>query len=304
MTKNPNLIIDLHTHLETLNPIVSFRNKIQGHLYSIGGHINKDYKVILSAAMYVQFWDNYEDLKKMTTDFIEVINKFGEDVKLITNQDELNSDYKVGIILHVESGRCLKDYKNQIPELFDLGVRGIIPIHFIDNQFGNSSDDPFRRLKIKRKDSGITEDAKELITICNKLGMWIDLSHTTDKTGYEMIELANEVMVSHVAIRDLVNRARNKDIKFLQKVASKKGIFGLTPWAHLVGDSVESLKKHLSFAIENNLAKNICIGTDLGAPIKTTSEIKSIFDLANITKNNDFIFENGWVFFNRALPEK
>lgn len=304
MSENQNIIVDLHTHLETLNPIVSFRNKIQGHLYSVTGHLNKDYKVILSAAMYVQVWDNYEALKQMTIDFTEVINKFGKDVKLITSTEDLNSEYKVGIILHIESARTLKNYKVQVPELFKLGVRGIIPIHFKDNQFGNSSDDPFRRLKIKRKDTGITEDGKELMKICNELGMWVDLSHTTDKTGYEMIEIANEVMVSHVAIRDIVNRPRNKDIKFLQKVASKKGIFGLTPWAHLVGGSVESFKHQLNFAIDNNLGKSICIGTDLGAPIKTATEIKSIFDIARVTKNNDFIYENAWTFLNRALPKK
>jgi microsomal dipeptidase-like Zn-dependent dipeptidase len=301
MGQNTKLIIDLHTHLETLNPAVSFRNKIQGHLYSIKGHINKDYKVVLSTAMYVQYWNNYNDLKNMTSEFIKVINEFGGDVKLIKNAQDLNSEYKVGIILHVESARCLDDYKNQIPELYKLGVRGIIPIHFIDNQFGNSSDDPRRRLKLRTKDLGITQKGKDLISLCNDLKMWIDLSHTTDITGFQMMELANEVMVSHVGIRNLVNRVRNKEIKFLQAVSKKNGIFGLTPWSHLVGDSVESFKEQIQYATNNDLGSAICIGTDLGAPIKTNQKIKSIFDIDNLIDNDSFIYKNAWEFFNRVL---
>lgn len=302
MENNQSYIIDLHTHLETLSPIVSFRNKIQGHIYSLGDHLHKDKKVILSVAMYVQVWSGYSHLKKMTEKFIAMVNSYGEEVKLIKTKEDLKANYKVGIILHVESARCLKNYEEQLPELFNLGIRGIIPIHFKDNRFGNSNDDPFRRIGIKSKDTGLTDDGKMFVEICNNLGIWLDLSHTADKTGQEILELANEVMVSHVGIRDLVNRKRNKDLTFLQSISDKNGIFGLTPWCHLVGNEEKDFIKQLNFSKENNLSKSACIGTDLGAPIKTSSKIRSIFDIARLTQDEDFIYKNAYSFFERVLP--
>ena len=295
-------IVDLHTHLNTIHPIAQLRSKIQGHVFHLDKHIKNDYQIILSVAMYVMPYEQYGGLKKMILDFHQEIKRYGEDVILIRSQSDLKKSFKVGIILHVESGRTIKNYKEQIPELFDMGVRGVIPLHFIDNHLGASCDDPLRRLNIKVKDQGLTEKGIEFVEFCNQYSFWLDLSHTTDKTGEDILKVAKEIMVSHVGLRDLVPWKRNKDLNFLKKVVDKKGVIGLTPWCHLVGGGLNNYKTLIETFIENSCEQGICIGTDFGAPIKTAVEIKSIFDIAKFIPNQGFLNENALRFFHRALP--
>lgn len=305
--KRMEKIIDLHNHLETLHDILSLRNKMQGHIYSLKGHMKPNTKVIIGVAFYVQPWQSYDDLVLQIKTFIKQINDLGPDARLITKKADLEGDYKVGCIMHVESARILKNPKVQLPHLWELGIRGIIPIHFVDNHIGASADDPLRRLKIKKVDNGLTDEGKEFIQIMNDLGMWVDLSHTMDTTADEILDLANEVMVSHVAIRDNVPKMRNKSINFLKNVADKKGVFGLIPWQHLIGNQEDGFNKVIELSLDYDLKHAVCIGTDFGAPIKTHEKIKSLFDIGKIVDQykddaQNIKWDNAYHFFERALP--
>lgn len=301
-------IIDIHTHLELLQDIFSLRNKLQGHLYSLKGHVRENTKVILGVAIYCQVYQSYEDMIAQIKTLHAQIDSFGDDVRLITKKADLEGDYKVGIIIHVESARILTNPEVQLPKLWELGVRGIIPLHFVDNFIGNSCDDPLRRAKIKRVDTGLTPRGRDFIKQMNELGMFTDLSHTMDTTGEEILELANEVCVSHVSIRDNQNKMRNKPIDFLKKVAAKGGIFGLIPWQHLVGTDDDGFEKSLQTVLDYGLHHSACFGTDLGAPIKTHENIKSVFDLGKIADKypehaQNIRWDNAFHFFQRALPD-
>jgi len=299
-------VIDLHNHLETLPHWASFRSKLQGHVYSLEGHIKEDTQVILGVAMYIQIYQGFDELLVQIKNLKKEIARFGKQVRLITRKEDLIGDFKVGIILHLESARILTNYQTQLIQLYDLGIRGIIPSHFKDNFIGNSCDDPLRRLKIKSADHGMSEEGYRLIDKMNSLGMWADLSHTMDVTAEQMLKMANEVMVSHVAIRDLVPRMRNKPISFLQDVAKKGGIFGLTPWQHLIGNSEKSYGETLKYILDQGLESAICIGTDLGAPIKTHLRLKSTFDCAtqaqSFSASQKIIWDNAFNFYHRVLP--
>lgn len=296
------MIVDVHHHLETLNELIQLRGKIQGHSLSLKSHMTPDSQVLLSVPLYVTFYRNYSDLKKMIREIKEQISESGEGFKLIVHKEDLKADFKVGVILHVESGRVLKNFNDQLEELFELGIRGVIPIHFIDNHIGTSCDDPFRRLQLKKIDHGLTEIGKHFIDKCNDLGLWVDLTHTSDKTGDEIMLLAKKVMVSHTGIREKVKIKRNKPIEFLKKVAKRKGLIGLSPWMHLCGSGLNDYKNLVNYAKLNNLEDFICIGSDFGAPIGTTGNIKSIFDISVEVNDKKFLYLNALKFFENNLP--
>jgi membrane dipeptidase len=299
-------IVDIHHHIDTLQNFVLLRSKLQDHIYKLNDHITEDTQTILSVPVYAQAWQSYRDLISIIKNLKSRIDQTGSQVKLITTKSDLEGDYKLGIILHIESARLIKSPSEQLPELFDLGVRGIIPLHFIDNHLGQSYDDPRRRLGLRKKDTGLTDHGLKFIEHMNQHGMWVDVSHSTDQTGEDILNTANEVMASHIAIRDLTPKLRNKTIEFYKKLAEKKGIFGLQPWQHLIGNSEDAYFKHMNKAIEQGLEKSICIGTDLGAPIKTHHSIKSLYDCASVAEQFEqaelIVSKNALTFFKRALP--
>ena len=293
-----NQIADLHTHLDTLRLIYRLRGRFFNHMVHIHDYKKVDHKIILNVALYIDFFSNYEGLKELIIQLKNEIDSSKTDIVLLTEKEDLEKDFKIGIIFHIESARVLTDYKQQLPELYKLGVRGIIPMHFVDNHLGNSCDDPLRRIGLKKNDQGITEQGKEFIKLANELGLWIDLTHTTDRTGEDMLNLAEKVMVSHTGIRELRNYKRNKPLSFMKKVAAKGGIIGLTPWKHLVGND---FKENYLFAKKNGLSDNICIGSDFGAPIATQKETSDIFKIASLIEDQDFLYNNMFEYLKRNL---
>jgi len=299
-------VIDLHTHLSNLDAWIQNICKGFGQNYQLEKHFVNDTKVILSVCVYAMPYQNYEFITNQLKEFTEAVKKY-ENIKLIKNKKDLEEDFQVGILFHLESARLLDNPKIQVPELFDLGIRGIIPIHFIDNIHGNSVDSPLRKLGLKKKDNGISNLCKELINVCNDKQIWLDLSHSTDKCGDQILERANQVMVSHVGIRDIISRQRNKTIDCFKAVHEKGGIFGISPWAILIGGKTNSFKKQFEFAIEKGLGKAVCIGSDFGAPVNTNKSTRSLFDMQAIVEGldshqTDILWDNAYGFLERALP--
>ncbi len=278
-------IIDLHTHLDSLQTYVQLRSRLQNHKITINEHFKSDHKVILNLAFYMQFYQSFEDLIKLIKKYRDIINTT-PGCKLINNKIDLDSDFQIGFIFHLESARLIRQPEKQIEQLFQLGIRGIIPLHFIDNQYGTSCDDFGRRLKIKSYDNGLTGLGKDLIEICNQKNMWIDISHATDKTASDILKYADFVVASHTGIREFKNFKRNIPLEHAKEIQNKQGLIGLIPWTHLIQNHKNGYSNLVAFSLKNGLENAIGIGTDFGAPIKTYKENKSIFNLAEIIDLN------------------
>ena len=299
-------IADLHNHLDTLPFLFNLRNRLQGHKISLSDYLTHDSKVIISVAFYVTCFGSYSGLLRMIRELKYEIKMLGDNVKLLESKSDLESNFSLGLIFHVESARLIKNPKDQLPELFDNGVRGIIPLHFVDNHLGTSCDDILRRSGFKRSDFGLTQAGEDFVELCNELGIWLDLTHTTDQTASDLLESANEIMVSHIGVRDIKNLSRNKSIDFYKKIAKKNGVIGIIPWEHLIGSEKHHYQLQFKTLISEQLQNHICIGTDYGAPIKTHKDFKSAFDLGGeikeLPKSDDLLWNNAFRFFKRALP--
>lgn len=293
-------IVDIHNHIDTLNGLLRLRGKLQHHLTNIRDYLptQEGAQVLLSVSLYASFYQTFDHLIDLIQSIKKEIDSLGSDVQLIETNADLRKNFKLGLILHVESARLLKNYQSQLPQLFDYGVRGIIPVHFKDNQFGDSCDDPLRRLSLKKRNRGLTTEGEKIVKLCNDKGIWIDLTHTTDTTASDILSIAKKTMVSHIGIRELKNLKRNKPLAFLKKLSEKGGLIGLSPWTHLVGNSY---KGHYEFAKNNALEDSICIGSDYGVPIKTEKTYSSLFKIASEIPDEKFLFKNAWNFFDRAL---
>ena len=301
-------IIDLHTHLDTLGVIASFIGKRCDHTIRLEEHIKDNYKIILSVSMYVPLLSSYESLRTLILNFKKKALKY-PGVKLIKTKKDLDSDFLTGLILHIESARTITNHKTQLPELYELGIRGIIPMHFVNNQIGFSCDDIRSKLSaLNPSNQGLKKYGKEFIQHCNSLGIWLDLAHCSDQTAKDILNLSNSVLISHIGVRDLISRDRNQTVCLMKKVANKGGVIGITPWTHLIGHENNAFNNQLHYLINQGLENNICIGSDFGAPINTLSKNNSIYHLsreinADFKSLKDKIkWKNAYNFFNQALP--
>lgn len=296
---------DSHLHLDLLPNWMSARNRWQGHQYKLDYFKSLEKPVILNVAIYPFWKSGFDKLEQHISSFLKFIENQSQ-VRLLKSKADLNSLDGVNIVLHLESGRILSNPQKEIEILHNLGVRGIIPVHFLNNDFGFSCDDP-RNKSLKNKQFGVKEKGKELIAVCNKYQMWLDISHAETKTAEGIIQHADKVMASHVGLKEIVDSPRNISLLLAQKIAAKNGIIGLMPWTRLNGNSSENYLKAFQIAIDKNLENNLTIGTDFGAPLKTPHDIKSIQNIEQLLNLPNFptskiLWENGLNWLNFALP--
>ena len=82
-----------------------------------------------------------------------------------------------------------------IRSLHALGVRYLTLTHFKNNNWADSSTD-------KPAHNGLTPFGKDVVREMNRLGMLVDVSHVSDKTFYDAIEVSTKpVIVSHSSSR-------------------------------------------------------------------------------------------------------
>ncbi len=300
-------VIDLHTHLATLPTWIQSLVKFRNQSHALHNYLGWEYPVILNVAFYAPPYTSFNFLIDMIDQLQQQI-QLHENIQVITKASDLERKFDLGLLFHVESGRFITEPKVQIPVLHEKGVRGLIPLHYIDNQFGESCDDPLRRFGLKTKQQGLTDLAQQLIEVCHQHHWWLDVTHSTDLCSEQWLASAEYVMCSHVGIRDRVNRARNKSLQFFKQLQAKKGVWGLSPWLYTVGDDDNAYLEQIQLAIDQGLCESVCIGTDFGTPIKTNQNSRDLKNIASqiqhkLANPEQILWNNAYSFFKRALPQ-
>ncbi len=160
---------------------------------------------------------------------------FENGYELITSPEQLSkvakSD-KTGFIIGVEGGDFLNGNLDILHELHDLGVVVITLVHFSNNLLGDVCMDlnGAEPATLKTNPRGLTSFGEDVIKEMNKLGMIVDVAHSSEKTAFEAIEVSKSpVMCSHTGPRAKQNFPRFISDGLMKKIASTGGIIGMWP---------------------------------------------------------------------------
>lgn len=79
------------------------------------------------------------------------------------------------------------------------------------------------------RDTGLTEYGAQIVQEMNRLGMVVDVSHCSDRTTLQAIEISRQpVLVTHSNCRALVAHPRCKSDAVIRQVAARGGVMGIT----------------------------------------------------------------------------
>lgn len=99
-----------------------------------------------------------------------------------------------------------------------LGVRMAGPVHFLNNQFGDSATD-------KPHWHGFSPLGKKWVAEMNRLGLIIDASHSSDDIFDQMLVLSKApIVLSHSGCKAIYDHPRNLDDGRIKKLASRGGV--------------------------------------------------------------------------------
>lgn len=139
----------------------------------------------------------------------------------ITEEDliRLKSEGKKAFFIGIENGYAIgKDLKN-IEKFKQLGVNYITLCHSYDNDICHSSTHTEDATK------GLTPFGREVVKEMNRLGIMIDVSHTSEGTFWEVIkESKRPIIASHSSARALCDHDRNLTDEQLRALAQNGGV--------------------------------------------------------------------------------
>ena len=125
---------------------------------------------------------------------------------------------KRAIFIGMENGYPLGNDLALIQKYYDLGARYITLCHTRNNDICDSSND-------STEHHGLSQFGESVVTEMNRVGMMIDVSHASDETFYDVIELSKApIIASHSCARAICDNPRNLDDDMLKKLAENGGV--------------------------------------------------------------------------------
>ncbi len=135
---------------------------------------------------------------------------------------------KLGVLMGIEGGHAIEDSLGVLREMYRAGVRYMTLTHTNTNHWADSSGmyflpdfDP----KTNVVHEGLSDFGRDVIKEMNRLGMIVDISHTSDATVDDVLEVTRApVMASHSSCRALTNMPRNLTDDQIKRIAAKGGL--------------------------------------------------------------------------------
>ena len=204
-----------------------------------------------------QFADNIFDKIE------EIACQHKEHIAIAKDYMELVSHKETGrksIMLGIENGIALEGDLKNLKHFADRGIVYMTLCHNGDNDICDSA-------KGSNTHNGVSDFGKKVIREMNKLGIMVDLSHASEKSFYDALEISQQPIVcSHSSCRALCDHPRNLTDDQMRALAKKGGIMQITLYTGFLRSdgeaTMEDVMAHLEHAIEVMGIDHVGIGTD------------------------------------------
>ncbi len=125
---------------------------------------------------------------------------------------------KRAILIGIEGGHAIEDSLELLRAFYRSGARYMTLTHTNTNNWADSSGD-------QPKHNGLTPFGKQVVLEMNRLGMLVDISHVSDKTFYDAVEVSKAPLIaSHSSARALADHPRNMTDDMLRALAKNHGV--------------------------------------------------------------------------------
>jgi membrane dipeptidase len=153
-----------------------------------------------------------------------MLSAYRDQVALVTTPDEAlqaQRDGKRIAFLSIENSWPLGEDLSLLETFHKLGVRMAGPVHSRTNQLADSTTGEARW-------RGLSPLGRQWVAEMNRLGMLVDVSHSSDAAFDQMVELSRvPVIASHSGPKAIFNHPRNLDDERLRRLARSGGVLFL-----------------------------------------------------------------------------
>jgi membrane dipeptidase len=151
----------------------------------------------------------------------EQVRKHSNDLVLATTAADIREarkQSKIAALLGVEGGHMINSDLGVLRSFAALGVRYMTLTHSGNDEWADSSTD-------RAVHNGLTDFGKDVVREMNRLGMMVDISHVSDKTFYDALEVSKAPLIaSHSSCRAICDAPRNMTDQMMKDLAAKGGV--------------------------------------------------------------------------------
>ena len=199
-------------------------------------------------ALYVNpVYSPFKSIKKALLLYHALENKLfssGNGTK-VTSTIEMESVMKNGKLacwLSLENGHIIENSIEILELFYSLGFRSMTLTHTKNTDWADSSGD-------EPKWDGLNKLGRKIIGKMDELSMVIDVSHASDKTVEDVLEVTSmPIMASHSCARALCDIPRNIPDDLIKEIGERKGYIGINFFPGF-------LKKNINEQVTKNLEK-------------------------------------------------
>jgi membrane dipeptidase len=199
-------------------------------------------------------------IKKHITDQKLKIVRTPADVALALNGDP-------HVVLAVEGASFLEDDLKVLEVVYDLGVRHIQLVHYVKNTIGDFQTE-------RPEHGGLSAFGKTVVQECNRLGILVDLAHSTEDVVGQALHVSKVPMVwSHSSLTRnqkpnwtmVAWQARQLSIEGARAIAAKAGVVGMWTLRSDTGPTIEAYADRLLEIADWLGEDHVAFGTDMNA---------------------------------------
>lgn len=148
------------------------------------------------------------------------------------------------VYMSMENSYPLGTDLSLLDTFYKLGLRMVGPVHFKNNQFGDSSTDPEGT-----KWDGLSPLGEKLVAEANRLGIVLDGSHAHDETVKDMIRLSKTpIILSHTGAKNIYDHPRNVDDELLKQLAASGGVIQMNAYSDYLTKLPDNPKRKEAFS--------------------------------------------------------
>ena len=125
---------------------------------------------------------------------------------------------KIAALMGIEGGHAIENSLMALRDFYRLGVRYMTLTHNNTNDWADACCDTARN-------NGLSDYGREVVREMNRLGMLVDISHVSDKTMADALDVSTApVIASHSSARALSDHPRNIPDDLLRRIAKNGGV--------------------------------------------------------------------------------
>jgi membrane dipeptidase len=172
---------------------------------------------------------------------------------------EAKRNGQLGVIFGVQNSSWIEQERERIRILYKLGLRTLQLTYMERNWVGDGCLEPENR--------GLTNFGMQVVRECNRLGILVDCSHVGIQTTLDAVRCSKQpIVISHTAVRKIVENPRCVTDDQMKAVADKGGTIGITTFSPFIRSdrqpTLDDYLEHFDYAIDLIGEDHVTFATD------------------------------------------